>query len=162
LALLACCDERGADQPSPHDAKLNIEGTKWLLIVMPEVERTPGKVVAYLVSTAEAVAATRAAQQAWLATEPHTAGRNTSWVLYFGKKKTPPTATDFQDTWSAYRLPGDVLIAPDGALVQTPGHSEARSPRTAILVLKDGTSENRRCVNEPDFSQNALSLSKPI
>jgi len=109
-----------ADQPSPHNAKLNIEGTEWLLIVMPVVERTPGKVMAYLVPTAEAVAATRAEQQAWLATQPNTAGKNTTWALYFGKK-TPATATDFQDAWSAYRLPGDMLIAPDGALVQTTG-----------------------------------------
>ncbi len=106
-----------ADQPSPHNAKLNIEGTEWLLIVMPMVERTPGNVIAYLVPTAKAVAATRAEQQAWLDSQPNTAGKNTTWALYFGEK-TPATATDFQDAWSAYRLPGDILIASDGTLVQ--------------------------------------------
>ncbi len=35
-----------ADSPSA-DARLNIRGTDWLLIVMPEIERTPGKVIAY-------------------------------------------------------------------------------------------------------------------
>ena len=34
------------------DAKLNIQGTEWLLVVMPEVPRTRGKVLAYLVPTA--------------------------------------------------------------------------------------------------------------
>ena len=36
-----------ADKPTP-DAHLNIQGTDWLLIVMPEVERAEGKVIAYL------------------------------------------------------------------------------------------------------------------
>src|SRR5689334_9826069 len=47
-----------ADHPAV-DAKLNIEGTEWLLIVMPEVERTHGKIVAYLVPTQVAVDAAR-------------------------------------------------------------------------------------------------------
>jgi hypothetical protein len=113
-----------ADQPSPHNAKLSIEGTDWLLLVMPVVERTPGAVMAYLVPTAVAVAATRAEHQAWLDRQPNTAGENTTPVLYFGEK-TPAGATDFQDRWSAYRLPGEILIAPDGSLVQTMGPSSA-------------------------------------
>src|SRR5258707_15486035 len=46
------------DQPSGN-AKLNIEGTDWLLIAMPEVPRTPGKVRAYFVATEVAVEAAR-------------------------------------------------------------------------------------------------------
>jgi hypothetical protein len=108
-----------ADKPSPHDAKLGIEGTEWLLIVMLEVAFTPGKVEAYLVPTAVAVAAARAEQQAWLDSQPNTAGKNTAWALYFDGKQ-PATGTDFKDAWNAYRLSGDALIAPDGTLVQTP------------------------------------------
>src|SRR5690348_13725398 len=45
---------------SPDEsAKLNIEGTDKLLIVMPQVPRTSGPVVAYLVPTAVAVDAVR-------------------------------------------------------------------------------------------------------
>ena len=47
-----------ADSPNPG-ARLNIEGTDWLLIVMPEVERTAGNIVAYLVPVQEAVAEVR-------------------------------------------------------------------------------------------------------
>ncbi len=41
-----------ANQPDPN-ARLNIEGTYWLLMVMPERERTFGKVIGYLIPTAE-------------------------------------------------------------------------------------------------------------
>src|SRR5207244_428072 len=75
-----------ADRPATQEARLNIEGTHWLLVVMPVVERTPGKVMAYLVPAAEAVAATRAAHQSWLDTRPNTAGRNKTWALYFGEQ----------------------------------------------------------------------------
>src|SRR5579859_3100892 len=45
-----------ADKPTT-DAKLNIEGTDYLLVVMPEIQRTPGKVKAYLIPTEVAVKA---------------------------------------------------------------------------------------------------------
>ena len=54
-----------ADKPTP-DAHLNIQGTDWLLIVMPEVERAEGKVIAYLVPAKEAEEAVRASHRAWL------------------------------------------------------------------------------------------------
>src|SRR5271166_6556214 len=66
-----------ADSPA-LDAKLNIEETDWLLIVMPEIERTPGKVIAYLVPTAVAVEASRQTHSEWLATNPNTKGNNTT------------------------------------------------------------------------------------
>jgi hypothetical protein len=107
-----------ADQPSPQSAKLGIEGTAWLLLVMPVTERTPGDVVAYLVPTEKAVADTRAEQQKWLDAGANTAGDNKAWALYFGEKR-PAYATDFQDAWRGYRLSGNIMIAPDGSLVQT-------------------------------------------
>src|SRR5260370_31256319 len=60
-----------ADRPD-DSAKLNIEGTDWLLIVMPEIERTPGRVIAYLVPTTGAVVAARRTHQDWLSTQPNT------------------------------------------------------------------------------------------
>src|SRR5205807_8783352 len=33
------------------DTRLNVEGTDWLLLVMPEIERAPGKTVSYLLPT---------------------------------------------------------------------------------------------------------------
>src|SRR5260370_41034626 len=65
-----------ADKPSGSDAKLNIEGTDWLLVVMPEVERTPGNIRAYLVPSSVAVEATRRSHDRWLNSNPNTKGGN--------------------------------------------------------------------------------------
>jgi hypothetical protein len=89
-----------------RDAKLMIEGTEWLLIVMPEVERTPGKVVAYLVPTKEVVEAARQGHQEWLATNPNTKGDNRTWNLSFRKDKIGASKaySDFATKWSMHRL----------------------------------------------------------
>jgi hypothetical protein len=88
------------------DAKLNIEGTNWLLVVMPEIERTPGKVIGYLIPAAEAVAAARQTHGEWLARNPNTRGDNTTWALYF-RPDSSKKAKDFSAVWSKYRLKGD-------------------------------------------------------
>jgi hypothetical protein len=93
-----------ADRPTA-DAKLNIEGTDWLLIVMPEVERTPGRVIAYLVPTNIAVGAVRRTHQEWLDTQPDTNGRNVTWNLWFDVNG-PVKANDFATKWSEYRVNG--------------------------------------------------------
>ena len=64
-----------SDKPEGLETKLNIEGTDWLLIVMPEVERTPGKVRAYFLPTGVAVEAARRTHHDWLATNPQTRGQ---------------------------------------------------------------------------------------
>lgn len=92
-----------SDKPSGADAKLNIEGTDWLLIVMPEVERTPGKVKAYLVPTPVAVDAARRAHQAWLDTNPNTKGSNLTWALWF---RDDEKTNNFAKVWNQYRLKG--------------------------------------------------------
>jgi hypothetical protein len=91
-----------ADRPT-EDAKLNIEGTDWLLIVMPEIERTPGKVIGYLVPTSVAVNAVRLTHREWLATKPNTKGGNTTWNLWFSPDG-PAKANDFAAKWNKYRL----------------------------------------------------------
>src|SRR5258707_6067690 len=83
-----------ADRPD-DDAKLNIEGTDWLLLVMPEIERTPGSVIAYLVPTKVAVEAARCTHREWLATKPNTKGGNTTWNLWFDPD-WPAKANDFR------------------------------------------------------------------
>ncbi len=93
-----------SSQHSGSGAKLNIEGTDWLLIVMPEIPRTPGDVVAYLVPTAIAAEASRHSHATWLATKPDTKGNNTTWNLWF---EDGPLASDgFAKKWSHYRLAG--------------------------------------------------------
>ncbi len=109
-----------ADRPT-EDAKLNIEGTDWLLVVMPEIERTPGRVIAYLVPTKVAVEAARRTHQEWLDTNPNTNGSNTTWNLWFDQE-APAKANDFATKWSKYRLEGD------GEATQPGGFRETSEP----------------------------------
>lgn len=95
-----------AESPA-KDAQLNIEGTDWLLIVMPEVERTKGNIIGYLVPTVAAVKAVRQEHAAWLATNPNTKGRNTTWNLWFGHDGAGK-ANNYAVKWAKYRLDGAV------------------------------------------------------
>jgi len=96
-----------ASRPSA-DAELNIEGTDWLLVVMPEIERTPGKVITYLIPSDEAAKTARKVHQEWLATNPNTKGGNTTWNLWF-RSDAPSKANDFATKWSKYRLQGEAF-----------------------------------------------------
>lgn len=93
---------------SPKDnAKLNIEGTDFVLIVMPQVPRTPGPVVAYLVPTSVVAEAARKTHQEWLANNPNTRGNNRTWNLWFDESG-PTKANSFSRLWEKYQLNGDV------------------------------------------------------
>lgn len=100
-----------ADNPT-IDARLNIQGTDWLLIVMPEIERAEGKVVAYLVPTEQAEQAVRKSHGEWLSTNPSTKGHNTTWNLWFGHSHSGMTGRKgkqgYAEKWDKYRLKGDV------------------------------------------------------
>jgi|SRR5271165_179353 len=87
------------------NAKLNIEGTDFLLIVMPEIERTPGKVIAYLVPTKVAVEASRSSHQTWLDSDPNTKGDNKTWNLWF--RTDGPKDRTYSTKWAEYRLKGE-------------------------------------------------------
>ena len=115
-----------ADRPSA-DASLNIEGTDWLLIVMPEVERKAGNVIAYLVPTEEAVEAVRESHQAWLSSNPNTKGKNTTWNLWFDAPSGMASRDEKQgyaDKWTKYRLEGQVsteeIMSAQGGQVSEP------------------------------------------
>jgi hypothetical protein len=92
-----------SDKPEGLETKLNIEGTHWLLIVMPEVERTPGKVRAYFLPTSVAVEAARRTHHDWLATNPQTRGNNLTWCLWF---RDDEKTNNFDKIWGQYRLKG--------------------------------------------------------
>jgi len=82
---------------------LNIEGTDHLLIVMPEIPRTAGAVIAYLVPTPVAVEAVRTTHADWLASNPNTKGKNRTWNIWFDEASK---AGGFAKKWAMYRLPG--------------------------------------------------------
>lgn len=128
------------------EARLNIEGTDWLLIVMPEVPRTPGKVIAYLVPTPTAVGEVRRTHQEWLDTNPNTKGNNRTWNVWFDPDG-PPKANDFGQKWGQYRLVGEMstLLAPDrrqteiGSLRGEIEEARARIARAAGVALSSVT-----------------------
>jgi hypothetical protein len=93
-----------ADSPKP-DAKLNLEGTDDVLVVMPEFPRSPGPVVAYLIPTPVVVEAVRSAHRDWLASNPSTHGDNKTWAIWF-ENEGPSKSNGFAQKWSAYRLQG--------------------------------------------------------
>lgn len=94
-----------ADKPS-EDAHLNIEGTDWLLVVMPEIERTHGGVLAYLVPAETAVQEVRRTHKEWLDSNPRTRGRNTTWNLWFGDNGLG-RANNYATKWSKFLLEGE-------------------------------------------------------
>lgn len=95
-----------ADKPT-SDARLNTEGTDFLLVVMPEVERTPGKVNAYLIPTSVAVNESRSSHQAWLDSNPNTKGDNKTFCLWFRKNAPFARSGDYATKWAEYRLKGE-------------------------------------------------------
>lgn len=84
-------------------AALNIEGTDYLLIVMPTIPRTDGSIITYLVPTDVAVKGVRQAHADWLKTSPSTKGNNRTWTIWFDDG--PVTYSGFAEKWSQYRLP---------------------------------------------------------
>lgn len=100
-----------AESASPN-AKLNIQGTDFLLIVMPEVPRTPGAVIAYLVPTVVAVEAVRRAHAEWLASGPATKGNNRTWNIWFSDDAAK--SGGFAKKWAQYRLSGSVSTRTEG------------------------------------------------
>ena len=100
-----------ADRPTA-DAHLNIQGTDWILIVMPEVERAEGKVIAYLVPANEAEDAVRRSHQAWLSCNPETKGKNTTWNIWFDHSYSGMEGREemhgYAEKWAMYRLSGDI------------------------------------------------------
>jgi hypothetical protein len=124
-----------ADSTSPKDAKLNIEGTDYLLIVMPEVERTPGKVKAYLVPTKVSVEAIRTCHQSWLDSGGKTKGDNKAWCLWFRKKGKTEKSSDYETKWAEYRLKGETYTHS----VNVPVNGVSVTTAVGVSAVSDGS-----------------------
>ena len=111
-----------ANQPDPN-ASLNIEGTYWLLMVMPERERTFGKVIGYLIPTAVIKEKMKISHEAWLGTKPQTSGNNHTWTLEFKKNtgkrldRHKELGFKFFEKWKEYRFKDSVEILETGEIV---------------------------------------------
>ncbi len=111
-----------AEAPEP-DAKLNIQGTDWLLFVMLEKKRTEGNIIGYLVPTQKAVNDVREAQQNWLSTRPNTKGNNRTWNIWFDESGRK-TSNRYAEKWVDYRLEGTVSTH-DVAAASSPSEKPA-------------------------------------
>jgi hypothetical protein len=102
-----------ADGPG-EDASLNVEGTDYVLIVMPTKERTLGPVDAYLVPTEVVVDAARTTHKQWLRKQASPNG-NRTWNLWFDDKRSgvAPEWYGFARKWADYRLNGTAHTLPD-------------------------------------------------
>ena len=98
--------------PDIESAKLNIEGTDYLLNVMPAIECTDGEILAYLIPTEVAVKAVKESHRAWLQSNPKTKGNNTVWNLWFDTNYDGMEARNLKHLyaikWRKYRLKGTV------------------------------------------------------
>jgi len=115
------------------DAKLNIEGTDWVLLVMPEVRRKLGKTICYLVPTNVLAAEARCVREAWLARKPDRVRNNRTWKLWFGQKKGG-NASDLETMWSQYRLDISIIAA----------QRTVSAPSSRGIVVKKEIDEARR------------------
>jgi len=118
-----------ADSPKPT-AKLNIEGTDSLLIVMPESPRVSGPVIAYLVPTAIAVKDVRKAHAEWLASSPKTKGGNRTWNIWFGESDK---SGGFARHWASYRLAGYASTLQNAAAAKPP-HVTSPSGKLGAVI----------------------------
>lgn len=107
-----------ADRPDVN-ASLNIEGTDWLLVVMPEKERTPGNITSYLIPTPVAVSEVRRTHREWLDSSPNTKGDNRTWALWF-RADGPGKAHDYATKWANYRLSDTPAIKSEGPTKSSP------------------------------------------
>lgn len=132
-----------ADSTNPDEARLNIEGTDFLLVVMPEKPRARGPVWAYLVPTAIAADAARKAHKAWLESSPRTKGKNLTWNLWF-EDGGPPMASGFAKEWERFRVPGSASTdkgkAREGESTET-GRSGEMKLGDVILLAKEQIAE---------------------
>ncbi len=131
-----------------ENAKLNIEGTDWLMVVMPEIPRTPSDVIAYLIPTETAVQEVRDAHKRWLATDPKTRGQNTTWNLWFDDDGRE-TANRYAEKWKPYRLIGEastatLAVSPEKSKSTNPVKAEVDAARLRIAKVAGVSPESVR------------------
>jgi hypothetical protein len=125
-----------ADKDDPDTARLNVEGTDHVLIVMPLRPRSPGAVAGYLVPAQVVADTARSSHRDWLATNPNTKGDNRTWNLWFDGHG-PSKANNFAEKWRQYRLGGTASAGLEvTALASTPSASAPKKLGEVIASAK--------------------------
>ena len=143
-----------ADSPN-ENAKLNIEGTDWLLIVMPEIERTAGKILAYLVPTEIVVHKVRESHRTWLNSNPNTKGKNTTWNLWFKNYDSHDGRLrkhGYFKKWADYRLKGEVTST------QIENGLFDRKQCDSVTIKKEVETARLRIAHAADVSPEAVKI----
>jgi|GEM_PF-2784182 len=116
------------------DAPLNIEGTDYLLVVMPAVPRQWGAVIAYFIPTPIAVREVRRSHSDWLASKPATKGNNRTWNIWFDDGQNPWLG--FAVKWAKYRLGGHASVQGGVSAPRTSSADDARSLGAVITQAR--------------------------
>ena len=145
-----------ADRPTEH-ANLNIEGTHWLLIVMPEVERTAGRIIAYLVPTKTVANAVRESHKKWLSSNPNTKGENTTWNLWFDKQYYGIDGRlekyNYFEKWAEFRLEGEV------SSIEIESELYSQQQGDSVTIKKEIDNARRRIAHAAAVSPEAVKIS---
>ena len=145
-----------ADRPE-EDANLNIEGTDHLLIVMPEVERTSGNIIAYLVPTEIVADAVRESHRKWLDSNPRTMGENTTWNLWFNKDEYKSDGRQEKQNYfeklDEFRLPVTVSSIEIESELSSCQQSDSSSVKREVEIAR------RRIAHVASVSPEAVKIS---
>jgi hypothetical protein len=133
------------------DAKLNIEGTDHLLIVMPEIPRSSGPVMVFFIPTPVVVEAVRQAHARWLASNPSTKSGNRTWNLWFDDDAAT-TGSGFARTWEKYKLASPTAAVTNSSTTlisntMTLGEIIVRirpAPQVGAMVYREALRQQRR------------------
>ena len=140
-----------------ENAELNIEGTDWLLIVMPEIERTAGRILAYLVRTEVVVREVRESHRTWLNSNPNTKGNNTTWNLWFDRSYSGDDGRigkhDYFKKWADCRLKGEVTST------QIENGLFSRKRGDSSTIKKEIETARLRIAHAADVSPEAVKIS---
>ena len=104
-----------ANEPIPSkNTKMNIEGTDWLLIVMPDFKQDKGNIIAYHVPVNVAVEAIKSSHQHWQDSNSSTRGNTKTWRLQFHNDFTDKDSRihkhNYSDKWAIYKIDGHIKI----------------------------------------------------
>ena len=97
---------------------MSIKGTDWILVVMPEIERTQSNIMAYLIPTDIAVEEARKILSEWTAIGSKTRGEHVTWYLFFSGDKGK-RAYGYHEKWKQYLMESNKAILPKEPRPQT-------------------------------------------
>ena len=113
---------------------------------MPEVPRSRGPVMAFLIPASVAVEAVRSAHRDWLNSNPSTKGENRTWNIWFDDDG-PSKSNGFARKWAEYRLTGSATTK---KLEDIPSVSQAGGTASLGDVIAEAKRNIARAAGVPE------------